>query len=297
MERATLGKVRISAFDSPHSAATYLFELLIVAVIYFGLAGSAHLLPAINPISTPMWPPTGSALALVLLRDYRIWPAILIGLGSFSLLVGGSLLELVSVAVGTLLASFAGAWLTDRWSSGCETFDTPARITKFAIICFAPTAIISSSIVLAAFILAGKVSAYDSIPAWFTWWLGDAAGALVTTPVLMRWAMMPFRSSSNWGLLEILAVAVVASIIGIAAYSPLISSDLISASLNPLLQYRSRLGFLVLLPLMWAGLRGNRCAVATAAIIFFEMAAWGLSVGNDSIFENGFPTGLYYRYL
>lgn len=71
------------------------------------------------------------------------------------------------------------------------------------------------------------------------------------------------------------------SIIGILAYSPLVGTDLISNDLNLRLPYRSLLGFLVLLPLMWAGLRGNRGNVATAALIFSGMAAWGFSVGND----------------
>ena len=92
---------------------------------------------------------------------------------------------------------------------------------------------------------------------------------------------MPLRISSKWNLLESIAVSALVSIIGIVAYSPLIGSDLISNDLNVRLPYRSLLGFLVLLPLMWAGLRGNRCAVATAALLFFGMAVWGFSVGND----------------
>jgi len=68
MERASFGKVKISAFGSARSAATYLVELSIVAASYIGLSESALLLPAINPAATPLWPPTGFALALVLLR-------------------------------------------------------------------------------------------------------------------------------------------------------------------------------------------------------------------------------------
>src|SRR6202008_4228073 len=80
------------------------------------------------------------------------------------------------------------------------------------------------------------------------------------------------------------------SIIGIVAYSPLIGNDLISNDLNVLVPHRNLLGFLVLLPLMWAGLRGNRCNVATAALIFVGMAAWGFSVGNDP-FPKTDPSG------
>jgi PAS domain S-box-containing protein len=92
---------------------------------------------------------------------------------------------------------------------------------------------------------------------------------------------MPLRHYPKWILLESIAVSTLAGIIGIVAYSPLIGSDLISSDFNVLLPYRSLLGSLIFLPLMWAVLRGNRCNVATVALIFFGMAVWGLSVGND----------------
>ena len=93
--------------------------------------------------------------------------------------------------------------------------------------------------------------------------------------------MTPLRSFSKWNLLESVAVSILVSVIGIVAYSPLIGSNLISNDLDVLLPYRSLLGFLVLLPLMWAGLRGNRRNVATAALIFVGIAVWGFSVGSD----------------
>src|SRR5437773_7177195 len=281
MERARFGKAGISAFGSARSAATYLIELSIVTACYIGLAQSARLLPALNPAATPFGPPSGHALALDLLRGYRIWPAILVGSVSAYLMAGRSLLELGSVGISTLLAAFAGAWLISRWSNGQQTFGTPSNIAKFAIISFAPTTMISSTIALAGFILANKLSFSDSVVTWVTWWLADAAGTLVIAPVVVLWAMMPLRSFSKWSLLESVAVFILVSVIGIVAYSPLIGSNLVSNDLNVPLRYRSLLGFLVLLPLMWAGLRGNQLNVATAALIFFGMAVWGFSVGND----------------
>src|SRR5437879_1810815 len=281
MERARFGRAEISAFGIARSAAAYLVELSIVAASYIGLAESALLLPAINPAATPLWPPTGFALALVLLRGYRIWPAILLGSLSPDLVAGQSLLELGSVGISTLVAAFAGTWLINRWSNGHRTFGTPSNIAKFAIISFAPTTMISSTIALAGFILANTLSFSDSVVTWLTWWLADAAGTLVIAPVVVLWAMMPLRSSSKWNLLESIAVSILVSVIGIVAYSPLIGSNLISNDLNVLLPYRSLLGFLVLLPLMWAGLRGNRRNAATAALIFFGIAVWGFSVGSD----------------
>src|SRR6267154_1627584 len=281
MERARFGKARISVFGSARGAATYLVELSIVAASYIALAESALLLPAINPAATPLWPPTGFALALVLLRGYRIWPAIFVGSLSPYLMAGRSLLELGSVGTSVLLAAFAGTWLINRWSNGHQTLASPSGIAKFAIISFAPTAMISSTIAVAGFILGNKPVFSDFVVTWVTWWLADAAGTLVIAPVIVLWAMMPLRSFSKWTLLESVAVSILVSIIGIVAYSPLIGSSLVSNDLNVLLPYRSLLGFMVLLPLMWAGLRGNQRNVATAALIFFGIAVWGFSVGSD----------------
>ena len=281
MERARFGKGGILTFGSTRRAATYLVVLSIVAACYIGLAESALLLPAINPAATPLWPPTGLALALVLLRGYWIWPAILVGSLSPSLIAGRSPLEVGSVGISSLLAAFAGAWLIGRWSNGQQTFGTPSSIAKFAIVSFAPTTMISSTIALLGFILADKLSFSDSVVTWLTWWFADAAGTLVIAPAVMLWAMTPLRSFSKWNLLESIAVSILVGVIGIVAYSPLIGSNLISDDLNVLLPYRSLLGFLVLLPLMWAGLRGNQRNVATVALIFFGIAVWGFSVGSD----------------
>src|SRR6185437_16864005 len=99
MESAGFGKSKFLAFGSARSAATYLAELLLVTAIYVGAAESARLLPAINPAATPLWPPTGFALALVLLRGYRIWPAILAGAVLPHLIAGRSIPEFGFVGI------------------------------------------------------------------------------------------------------------------------------------------------------------------------------------------------------
>ena len=79
MTRAGTGEASLPALSAVLSAANYALELAIVAASYFGLSEAALLLPAINSAATPLWPPTGVALGLILLRGYRVWPAILAG--------------------------------------------------------------------------------------------------------------------------------------------------------------------------------------------------------------------------
>jgi integral membrane sensor domain MASE1 len=79
MKRVGTGESTSPALRSVSDAALYVLELVGVAASYFGLAEAALMLPSINPAATPSWPPSGFALALLLLRGYRIWPAILLG--------------------------------------------------------------------------------------------------------------------------------------------------------------------------------------------------------------------------
>ena len=241
---------------------------------------SGQWLPAVNPTATLLWPPTGIALALVLLRGYRIWPAILAGTFSSHALATGSLLEAGFIAAGTLLAALAGAWLIDRWSNGRKTFLFPSGVAKFALISFAPTAVVGSAIATSGFILTHELSFANSVVTLTTWWLADAAGTLIIAPVIVLWVMTPLRPFSKGSLLESGAIFILAAVIGVVAYSPVVNSELIGGDLDGLLAYRGLLGSLVLLPLMWAGLRGSQRNAATAALIFCGIALWGFASGT-----------------
>src|ERR1700733_10281376 len=282
MTRAGTGEVNTTALPAVLSVVSYALELAIIVASYIGLSEVTLLLPALNPAATPLWPPTGVALALVLLRGYRVWPGILVGAISASAasfirpdaMTVGPLLEPTSIGIGTTLAALAGAWLINRWSHGCKTFTTMLGIAKFELICFVPTAMISSVIAIASIGLTSDPAFADYAGPWTKWWLADAAGTAIIVPVIVLWAMTPFRLFSRSNVLETTAIFVAVAAIGVIAYLPLIAGDL-----NELLPYRGMLGFLILLPLMWAGLRGNQREGATAALIFCGLAAWGFSVG------------------
>ena len=275
MESAGTGKARFPVLRSVRNAATYLLELTSVAASYVSLAEVELILPSINPTATPLWPPTGFALALILLRGYRIWPAILLGSFSSSAMTGRLFLPAGFIGLGTLLAASAGAWLINRWSNGRRTFETPSGIATFALVSFVPTAMISATIAMAGLIPAYDVSFANSVT-WTIWWLADAAGSLLIAPVVVLWAMALRRPLSKWNLLEAVAIFALAAAVGIIAFGPAAGGPV----LNDLQPYRSLLGFVVLIPLMWAGLRGNQPHAAAAAFIFCGIAGWGFATGS-----------------
>jgi PAS domain S-box-containing protein len=272
-------EARLPALRAVLSAATRALELAVIVAIYLGLAGSAQLLPAINPTATPLWPPTGVAIAFVLLHGYRVWPGILLGafaahalpFVAANTIAAGPLLESSAVGIAATLAALTGAWLINHWSSGYKTFETPLGIATFALIAFIPAAMIGSAVATAGQVLANRSS--PATGAWIACWLADAAGTLIVAPVIVLWAAAPVRATSVTSALETAAIFIAAAAIGIVAYSPL------GGGLDGFALDRGVLGILVVLPIMWTGLRGNQRDAATAALIFCGMAGWGFSAG------------------
>jgi PAS domain S-box-containing protein len=286
MTSAAIGKTPSIGLRGVLAAVTYTLELIAIAAAYFGLAVSGLLIPWINPTATPLWPPTGLALALVLLRGYRIWPAILVGAFFSTAVGGGGLSEAACIALGTPIAALAGAWLIERWSHGRDTLATPPGVAKFALIALAPTAMISATMATAGLVLANDVGLARPIATWTARWLADGSGTLLIAPVILLWATKPSRPWSRWSLVETTGVVIVTAAIGIAAFSPQVGSALMDNDLDKLLAYRSLLGFLVALPLLWASLRGNPRDAAAAALVFCAIAAWGFATSFDF---NGSP--------
>jgi PAS domain S-box-containing protein len=274
MTEAASGAARFSALSVVLSAAIYAIELAAIAASYLSLAETALLLPAINPAATPIWPPTGFALAFVLLRGYRVWPAILVSSFSANAVSSGTmtdswLLQSTSIAFGTTLAALAGAWLINHRSYGTSTFFTPLGVGRFVIIAFVPTAIMSSASAIMGQLFTSDLNLSSLVILSVSWWLADAAGTILIAPVIVVWAMPPRQAVARWDLLETTAILVSAAVIGAITFLPMTIG-----TFNELLSQRSQFSFLILLPLIWGGLRGNQRGAATAALIFCGLAAW-----------------------
>ena len=79
-----------------------------IAVIYFAVAKLGLALASIHPNATPIWPPTGFALAAVLLWGYRVWPAIFIAALVTNATTAGSLATSAAIAAGNTLEALVG---------------------------------------------------------------------------------------------------------------------------------------------------------------------------------------------
>ena len=258
--------------------------LTAVAVIYVGLAKLSLALASIHPSATPIWPPTGYALATILLLGYRVSPAVFLGAFIANLTTAGSIGTSFAIATGNLLESVVGAYLINRWSDGRSTFDTPAGVARFALICLFST-MISPTFGVGSLSFGGYAD-WPKFPSiWTTWWIGDLSGALVITPAIVLWGWGTRTSAriERRELLRSCALYATTVVVGLLAFSPLLEQS----------PTQSPLAFLAILPLMWAALRRNQRDTATTALLLSCFAVWG-TTSNHGPFVGGSLNELFF---
>jgi integral membrane sensor domain MASE1 len=250
---------------NPRRPLEYVVELTGIAIIYVGLAKLSLALASIHPSASPIWPPTGYALGTILLLGYRVSPAIFLGALVANVTTAGSISTSFAIATGNTLESLVGAYFINRWSDGRSTFDTPAGVARFALICFIPSTVISATLGVGSLSLAGYADWLEFRSIWTTWWMGDLAGALVITPAIVLWGTTPLRRLERHELIQSCLIYAATIAVGLLAFSPLLEQS----------PTRNSLAFFVILPLMWAALRHNQRDTATVALLLSCFAVWG----------------------
>src|SRR5882724_8309258 len=108
--------------------------IVVLAVLYF-CAGSFGLsLARVHPSAPAVWPPSGNALAAILLWGYRLWPGIFLGGFLVNINAPGSLATTVSIAAGNTVEALLGAALVSRFANGANAFEQTKSLLRFIIL-------------------------------------------------------------------------------------------------------------------------------------------------------------------
>jgi integral membrane sensor domain MASE1/DNA-binding CsgD family transcriptional regulator len=246
-----------------HAIGSDVVALILVGIAYFTLAYLGLRFASINSSATPIWPPTGLAIAAMLLWGHRIAPAIFVAAFLINQLTAGSIFTSLAIGSGNTLEAVIAGYLVRHWAEGEQVFDTPTGIAKFTLISLTVT-LVSATIGVGSLTVAGYAEVSNFISVWLTWWFGDVAGALVVAPVVVLWAKSEPASLrppqiTRTGLTYLATVAA-----GVIAFTPLLHHTLA----------RDALAFLVVPPLLWASLRQGSRDTATVALIISAFAVW-----------------------
>src|SRR4051812_3015490 len=91
-----------------------LVRIAIVAAAYYGSAKFGLDLASANRSVTAVWPPTGIALAALLLWGYRCWPGVALGALLANTWTGVPVETVLGITLGNTLEALAGAYLLKR---------------------------------------------------------------------------------------------------------------------------------------------------------------------------------------
>jgi PAS domain S-box-containing protein len=242
------------------SSLRYAAHIALLAAIYFLAGRLGFLASAVHPVVSSAWPPSGIALAALLLFGMRLWPGIAIGAFVVNVTGGIAPLAAATIALGNSLEGIVGAWLLTSVAAFRTAPEPLGRLRDvlalvvFGAILSTPVAATVGVTVLTVF---GGAPAIPYGTAWLAWWTGDAIGILLVTPLILTWVTGPrlriaARDAAEAGALSI--VLVVFTVV--------------------LFQAPFSYVYAIFPVTMWAALRFGPRAAATASFVVTALAIW-----------------------
>jgi PAS domain S-box-containing protein len=232
-----------------------------LAVLYF-CAGSFGLsLARVHPSASAVWPPSGIALAALLLWGYRLWPGVFVGAFLVNIAAAqGSLATPLTIAAGNTLEAILGVLLVRRFANGIHAFDQTKTIIKFFLLAgILPTAA-GATIGVTSLTLSGLAPWDTFLTIWLTWWLGDGVGNLIVAPAIILWVTQPLLPVRPAQLLEAAGL-----VLGLVLVGGIIFLTKIPAGLE----------YFALVPILWGALRFGRRGAVSSVFVMSAIALWG----------------------
>jgi PAS domain S-box-containing protein len=247
-----------------------------VAAIYYAAARFGLLLAFEETNASPVWPPSGIALAAMLVLGPGVWPGVLLGafLANVAAFLGNQATDALHAVVssffigsGNTLEAACGAWLLGQWVKSHHPFGR-REVFRFVAVALVISAV-SAAVGPAASSLAGVTpwTVYGTVVS--TWWLGDVAGILIVTPMVLAWWMHGPLGWRRWQAVE-------AALLFLGLF--LVGHGVFRGEMGAVGADRQIYLFMPLL--LWAvfrfGMRGATTAVAVAS----GFAIWGTVDGS-----------------
>ena len=243
----------------------YLLLLLLTTIAYFASAKAGLYLAYVAQQVSAVWPPTGLALAAVLLLGYRVWPAIAVGAFWVNVITNEPIGTALAIAAGNTLEAIAGAWLLRRLPGFTPSLDRLRDVFGLIVLGALASTAISATIGVASLCLGGVQgwSAFGEF--WRVWWLGDATGALVVAPALLTWSTWRRGDGVPHRRVEAAALAFVVAVVAFVVFAGqwrFVTTD------HPL-------EYAVFPLVIWAGLRFGPRGAASVTLVTSAVAIWG----------------------
>jgi len=246
---------------------------LIVAVVYFAGAELGLSLASLHTNVTAVWPPTGIAIASLLIFSRRVWPGIFVGALAANLMTAIPVLSSFGIATGNTFEALVAYWLLQRSPRWKGSFESVGDVLMFVVYAAVLAPLVSATIGSLS-VCFGDPRAWSNFTSlWLTWWMGDGFGALIVSPFLLAWSS-PGKTTSRDvpEIASLFVLLIIVTLIVFGGWFP-----------GPVKTYP--LAYLCLPCLLWAALKFDQRVVTTAIVLMAGVALWGARQGYGSFVQ------------
>ena len=218
-----------------------------------------------------VWPPSGIALAAILLFGYRFWPGVAMGAILFSFMNGMPLgYFTLGTAIGNTLGAVVCAYLLRRFIGFHNAMESTRDVTGFiGLACFLGTTV-NAVFNVVGLVYSGQLVWDDLFVSVVECWVSNAMAGLVVAPFIMAWAT---PTSVRWNSRLIIEA--------VLCGTGLIAGTLLS--FNSWLAYGIENYPLAYLPypfLVWGALRFGQRGGTTGVVLVSALAIYSLQHGR-----------------
>jgi len=157
----------------------------VVAFLYATAANLGFRVAFVAEQITTVWPPTGIALAALLLGGLRFWPAIWVGAFIANSGTGAPLWTAFVLATGNTLEGVLAVWVLRRLPSFDDGLRRVPDVLALVIVGASLATMVSATVGVTTLCAAGVQPWAQYGVLWFDWWLGDTLGALIVAPAIL----------------------------------------------------------------------------------------------------------------
>ncbi|MCG8672663.1 MAG: EAL domain-containing protein [Pseudomonadales bacterium] len=168
------------------SYGRYGLFLIALTTVYFLSAQAGLFIAVFYGDVTPLWPPSGIAVAIFWLMGWRWWPVIVLGETLIAISLNQSVITGLWGSSAQLIEAFIAVKLIEFFNLSPKLKSFQDNLFFFgAIAIIAPAA--SGLIGAGNLLLLKEITTNQFLQTSVTWWLGDTLGILVITPLITCW--------------------------------------------------------------------------------------------------------------
>jgi PAS domain S-box-containing protein len=208
-------------------------------------------------------------LAACILWGSWVCPAVFAGAFLANVTTYGSFATALAIALGNTVEALLGAYLVRHFAGAEKAFDRSRNTFRFVFLAAIISTTFSATIGVTSLCLGGYASWSRYALIWFTWWLGDATGDLIITPLLILWANNPRLDYARQQAFEASLLIGTLVLIGLVVFGGFL----------PVLLPPFPHVFVFIPILLWAAFRFGRRETATASFILSIIATVGMATG------------------